>query len=169
MDKRTLVAFVFFVVDKDRPNSDIERKKHSFFWGTFLTASPNDPRQTDSGLKDWEEKWEFSWVIYIMDVFGNIDYMKTKADNFMVTAVVDYVDCDALYDGCYIETTVKLYDIFVLRKENTKSCHYPPFGGFFVFTCHLSSVRKRGKIFLSKVLYLTPIYYIYAKSRHRSP
>lgn len=94
----------FWVIDNDHPESG--REKHGFFWGTFLAAAKEDPRETDSGLKKWTEKWRDSWINCIMDIYGNIDYDKTKSEKFLVTATVDNVDCSALYDGCYIETTV---------------------------------------------------------------
>lgn len=96
----------FWVVDAEHPYPSDERKKHGFFWGTFL-VSGNDPRNTDQGLKQWEEKWQSSWINYIMDVYGGIDYNETAAKEFLVTAVVNYVNCDQLYDGCYIETSAK--------------------------------------------------------------
>ena len=97
----------FRVVDKDHPDSDIDRNAHGLFWGTFLASAKVGTREDASWIKGWSEKWGGSWVSYIMDTYGNIDYYKTTATDFMVTAVIDYVDCDALYDGCYIETTVK--------------------------------------------------------------
>jgi len=94
----------FWVIDAEHPLN--ERKQHGFFWGTFL-VSGSDPRYTEQGLKQWDEKWQSSWITYIMDVYGGIDYNQTTAEEFSVIAVIDYIDCDQLYDGCYIETSAK--------------------------------------------------------------
>lgn len=96
----------FWVIDDEHQNPSEERSKHGLFWGTFL-ATGDDPRYTEAGLKNWEEKWQSSWISYIMDVYGKIDYEKTMSEKFLVTATINYVNCDESYDGCYIETTVK--------------------------------------------------------------
>ncbi len=95
----------FIVMDQEHALGDY--KKHGLYWGTFLASTTEDPRETKEGLKNWNTRWHGSWVEYIMDVYGGIDYIHRHADSFMVTAVIDAVDCSEQYDGCYIEALVK--------------------------------------------------------------
>lgn len=96
----------FLVIDDEHQNSLESRNKHGLFWGIFL-ATGDDPRDTDAGVKDWDAKWGGSWVNYMMDKYGAINYEKTTSSQFLVTTLIDDVNCDPAYDGCYIETSVK--------------------------------------------------------------
>lgn len=99
----------FIVLDEDHLIESY--KSHGLFYGTFL-ASAGYPGDTEEGLKKWYDKWKLSYGAYIMDVYGNIQDKDRNADSvFLVTAYVDYVDCDKSYDGGYIETSVEKVEI----------------------------------------------------------
>jgi len=99
----------FIVLDEDHLIESY--KSHGLFYGTFL-VSAGYPGDTEEGLKKWYDKWKLSYVAYILDVYGNIQDKDRNADSvFLVTAYVDYVDCDKSYDGGYIETSVEKVEI----------------------------------------------------------